>query len=38
VEAKLAKVAFAKGDVYAVTGRSLLLFQLMHGDEDARSG
>ena len=29
VEGKLVKTAFAKGDVYAVTGRSLLLFQLL---------
>jgi glycogen operon protein len=31
VEGKLGKTAFAKGDVYAVTGRSLLLFQLLGG-------
>jgi isoamylase len=30
VEGKLAKTEYAKGDVYGVTGRSLLLFQL-HG-------
>lgn len=29
VEGKLVKTAFAKGDVYAVTARSLLLFQLL---------
>jgi isoamylase len=37
VESKLAKTAFAKGDVYAVTARSLLLFQLQ-GGEDVRTG
>jgi isoamylase len=36
VEGKLARTAFAKGDVYAVTARSLLLFQLQGGD-DARN-
>jgi isoamylase len=37
VEGKLARTAFAKGDVYAVTARSLLLFQLQGGD-DVRNG
>jgi isoamylase len=32
VEGKLDKTAFKEGDVYGVTGRSLLLFQL-HGGE-----
>jgi glycogen operon protein len=36
-EGKLVKTAFAKGDVYAVTGRSLLLFQLL-GAGHAREG
>ena len=31
------RIAFAKGDEYAVAGRSLLLFQLQGGD-DVRSG
>jgi len=35
VEDKLAKTAFAKDDVYSVTARSLLLFQLL-GVTDAR--
>ena len=29
VEGKLEKTAYGKGDVYGVTGRSLLLFQLL---------
>ncbi|HEU5134302.1 MAG TPA: glycogen debranching protein GlgX [Steroidobacteraceae bacterium] len=33
VEGKLEKTAFAKGDAYGVTGRSLLLFQLL-GERD----
>jgi isoamylase len=37
VEGKLGKTAFARGDEYAVTARSLLLFQLQGGD-DVRSG
>jgi isoamylase len=32
VEEKLGKTAFAKGDAYAVTARSLLLFQLLGAD------
>jgi glycogen operon protein len=37
VEGKLAKTAFAKGDEYAVTARSLLLFHL-HGGGSAGPG
>ena len=34
VEEKLAKTAFRKGDGYGVTGRSLLLFQLLGATDD----
>ncbi len=37
VEGKLVKTAFAKGDVYAVTARSLLLFQLLGGGHERES-
>ena len=37
LEGKLVKTAFAKGDVYGVTARSLLLLQLL-GESDARPG
>jgi isoamylase len=33
VETKLAKTAFRKGDAYGVTGRSLLLFQLLGAND-----
>jgi hypothetical protein len=33
VETKLAKTAFCKGDAYGVTGRSLLLFQLLGAND-----
>jgi isoamylase len=36
IEGKLVKTAFAKGDEYAVTARSLLLFQLLGGGQDGR--
>jgi glycogen operon protein len=36
VEGKLVKTAFAKGDIYAVTGRSVLLLQLL-GAADERA-
>jgi glycogen operon protein len=34
VETKLAKTAYRKGDAYGVTGRSLLLFQLLGANDD----
>jgi isoamylase len=37
VEGKLDKTAFAKGDVYAVTARSLLLLQLHGGSEAGKA-
>ena len=41
VETKLAKTAYRKGDIYGVTGRSLLLFQLLGANDlenDDRGG
>ncbi|MBC8024553.1 MAG: glycogen debranching enzyme GlgX, partial [Steroidobacteraceae bacterium] len=34
VEAKLAKTGFREGDAYGVTGRSLLLFQLLGANDE----